>query len=308
MARMAATASTAARARSAPSTSAPTTIGRTPGTWCAPATWRRDLQRCRAGCPLGGKRAAASPATHAGPPTTPRAGMAAAPASPGDVTRAQSTTGTRNGKCWLPAECDVSIRPGWFWHESENDKVRTPQDLMNLYFESVGRGASFLLNVPPDKRGLIYESDAASLRKFGQIMNATFGKNLAHGARISASNVRGKDPAYSAANLTDESRSTYWATDDAVKTPTVTVELPRPATFNLVRLREYIHLGQRVDSFSVDAWQNGDWTAFGSGTSIGMGRILRSEKPVTTNRLRLRITAAAVCPALSELGVFLYEG
>ncbi len=239
---------------------------------------------------------------------TPRSGKGDRPGSPGDVNAAQSTIGTRNGKFWMPAECDVSIRPGWFWHKSENDKVRTPQDLMNLYFESTGRGASFLLNVPPDKRGLIYESDAASLRKFGQIMNATFGKNLAHGARISASNVRGKDPAYSAANLTDESRSTYWATDDAVKTPTVTVELPRPATFNLVRLREYIHLGQRVDSFSVDAWQNGDWTAFGSGTSIGMGRILRSEKPVTTNRLRLRITAAAVCPALSELGVFLYEG
>ena len=239
---------------------------------------------------------------------TPRSEKGDRPGSPGDVNAAQSTLGTRNGKFWMPAECDVSIRPGWFWHASENTKVRTPADLMNLYFESAGRGASFLLNVPPDRRGLIFETDSASLRGFGQLLSTTFAKNIARGGRMTASNVRGNDPAYAPVNLIDDSRSTYWATDDAVKTPIITIDLLRPSTFNLIRLREYIQLGQRVSAFNVDVWQHGDWSSFGSGSSIGISRILRSEKPVTTSRLRLRIIDAAAGPALSEFGVFLYAG
>jgi alpha-L-fucosidase len=240
---------------------------------------------------------------------TPRSEKGDRAGSPGDVNAAQSSIGTRNGQFWMPAECDVSIRPGWFWHASENGKVRTPSDLMTLYFESVGRGASFLLNVPPDRRGLIFETDAASLREFGKTVASTFGKNLTHGARVSATNVRGgSDPAFKPANLIDDSRTTYWSTEDGEKTPAVTIDFVRPSTFNLVRLREYIPLGQRVDSFAIDIWQNGDWTPFGNGTSIGLARILRSQTPVTTNRLRVRITGAAVCPALSEIGVFYHEG
>lgn len=239
---------------------------------------------------------------------TPRSAKGDRPGSPGDVREADSTTGTRNGELWMPAECDVSIRPGWFWHKSENEKVRTPEDLMNLYFESVGRGASFLLNVPPDRRGLIHETDTASLRSFGRIVGSTFAKNLAHRAKANASNTRGNDPAFGPANLLDGSPWTYWSTDDAVKTPSVTIDLPHPATFNLVRVREFIPLGQRVDSLAIDVWQNDNWTSFGRATSIGIGRLIRSEKPVTTSRLRLRVTRAAVCPALSEVGVFHYEG
>lgn len=239
---------------------------------------------------------------------TPRSEKGDRPGSPGDVNAAASSVGTRNGKFWMPAECDVSIRPGWFWHASENGKVRTPADLMNLYFESVGRGASFLLNVPPDKRGLLFETDTASLRSFGKILSTTFGRSLTLGARVSATNTRGNDPAYGPSNLIDESRESYWATDDGAKTASVTIDFARPAAFNLVRVREFIPLGQRVDSFAIEVWQNGDWTSFGTGTSIGMARIVRSEKPVTASRLRLQVTGAAVCPALSEVGVFYYEG
>jgi alpha-L-fucosidase len=186
--------------------------------------------------------------------------------------------------------------------------VRTPENLMDLYFKSVGRGASFLLNVPPDQRGLIYETDAASLRSFGRIVSSTFAKNLALHAKATASNYRGNDPAFGPANLLDGSSWTYWSTDDAVKTPSVTIDLPHPAAFNLVRIREFIPLGQRVDAIAIDVWQNEDWKSFGSATSIGIGRIIRSDKPVTASRLRLRITAAAACPALSELGLYHYEG
>ncbi len=225
------------------------------------------------------------------------------PGSPGNIREKDSVVGTRNGRTWMPAECDVSIRPGWFWHEAENTKVRTPRQLLDLYYQSVGRGASFLLNVPPDRRGLIHETDRDSLRDFGRLLRSTFSQSLSSSAHVTASNERGNSSDFAAAHLIDGKRDTYWATDDAVTTAEVVVQLPRPVEFNLVRLREYIPLGQRVDAFTVETWQAGHWVAFSIGTSIGLCRILKSPTPVTTDRLRLRITGAA-CPALSEFSVF----
>jgi alpha-L-fucosidase len=229
-------------------------------------------------------------------------------AVPGDVREKESTVGTRNGKLWLPAECDVSIRPGWFWHPAENGKVKTPRQLFDLYCESTGRGASFLLNVPPDRRGLIYETDAESLRGFGRVMQATFASNLAAGARISASNVRGRDKAFGPDQLIADKAVGYWATDDHVTEAEVVFELPQAVPFDLVRVRETIALGQRVSAFAVDYWQNGAWAQFGTGTSMGSGRILRSEQPITSQRVRLRITESAACPAISDFGLFRYRG
>lgn len=225
-------------------------------------------------------------------------------AAPGNIRASDLPGGTRNGKFWMPAECDVSIRPGWFWHESENALVKSPRQLLDLYYNSVGRGASFLLNVPPDRRGLIHEQDAQSLQRFGSILRTTFASNLAEGAKVHASRTRGGDAEFRAANLLDGNRSTYWATGDTDKTPEVTLDLRRPVKFNLVRLREYIPLGQRVEAFTVETWLNDGWTLFGSGESIGSCRILRSAAPVTTQKVRLRITRSPVCPALSEFALF----
>ncbi len=233
-------------------------------------------------------------------PLSPNGG----PASPGDVQEKQSTVGTRNGMFWMPAECDVSIRPGWFWHESENAKVKSPQELLNLYYDSTGRGASFLLNVPPDRRGLIHENDAASLRGFHSLVTSTFAHNLAENADLKASNVRGNDRAYSPKNLVDGNSNTYWATDDSAITPELIVTLPAETKLSIVRMRENIRLGQRVEAFQVDIWTTAGWKPFAAGTSIGSCRILRSPTPVSTTRMRLRITKAPVCPAISELGLF----
>jgi alpha-L-fucosidase len=224
------------------------------------------------------------------------------PAVPGNVRAEASTVGTRNGKLWLPAECDVSIRPGWFWHPAENDKVKSPQQLFDLYCESTGRGASFLLNVPPDRRGLIYETDAESLRGFGRMMNATFARNLAFGARVKASNTR---HGYQPIHLLDENRHTYWTTDDNVTQTEIVFDLPRPIRFDLVRVRETIALGQRIGGFSVEYWKDSAWEVFGKGTSVGACRILRSTQPVSANRVRLKITESAACPVLSEFALFL---
>ena len=135
-------------------------------------------------------------------------------AAPGYVRSQEGTTGQRGASQWLPAECDVSIRPGWFWHESENSRVKTPEQLLELYYKSMGRGASFLLNVPPNREGRLAAGDVASLREFGERLRATFQTNLAKGAKLTASNVRGGSAEFGPAKLLDNDRYSCWATDD----------------------------------------------------------------------------------------------
>ncbi len=212
-------------------------------------------------------------------------------------------SGERPGTDWIPAECDVSIRPGWFYHAKEDDRVKTPAQLLDIYYKSVGRGACLNLNLPPDRRGQINEHDIRSLREFRRLLDATFAKNLAQGAQLRASNVRGGGKAYAPQNLLDDKRDSYWATDDSVTTPELTLEFAKPITFNVVSLREHLPLGQRIEAFALDQWKDGQWVEFAKGTSIGNHRLLRGEY-VTTNKVRLRITKAPVCPALSEFGLF----
>ena len=225
--------------------------------------------------------------------------------APGRADVERLNRGDRPGTNWVPAECDVSIRPGWFYHKHEDDEVKTPQQLVDLYYSSVGRGASFLLNLPPDRRGRIHENDARTLREFRGIIEATFATNLANGSRVSASNSRGngRDRRFMPANVLDGSRLTYWATDDDVKTPSLVLDLGQPTTFNVVRVREYLPLGQRVESIIVDMWRDGGWAEFAGATSIGNCRLIRGPR-VTTSRVRLRVTQAPVCPAISEVGLF----
>ncbi len=212
--------------------------------------------------------------------------------------------GVRNGSIWKPAECDVSIRPGWFWHQDQNDKVKTPDQLIDLYFDSVGRGATLLLNVPPDNKGLIEPSDATSLSELHQRIEQMFAQNLASSAKLCASNVRGAGRRFNAHNLVDGDRETYWATDDAVTTPELTVDFGSTQQVAIFRLREAIALGQRIAAFSIDAWQDGGWKEIVQDTSIGNCRLIRLPQPVTTNKLRLRITDCPVALALAELSVF----
>src|SRR6185369_4774339 len=201
-------------------------------------------------------------------------------------------------------ECDVSIRPGWFYHASEDGKVKSGATLVDLYYSSVGRGGSLLLNLAPDRRGQIPDPDVASLREFRRILDATFAIDYAQGARITATNTRGHgDPRFSPRNVIDQRRDTYWATDDEVKTPELIIDLGQEQTFNVVRLREYLPLGQRVEAFALDVWQDNEWKEFANGTSIGNCKLIRG-KPVTTTKVRLRITQAPVCPAISELALF----
>lgn len=225
-------------------------------------------------------------------------------AAPGYTRYSQAEEGTPHGRHWLPAECDVSIRPGWFWHASEDSKVKTPAQLVDLYYKSVGRGASFLLNVPPNRDGRISDPDVASLKEFGRIIHATFAHNLADHAKVTASDVRGQTRSFAPGNLLSTDERRYYASNDDVHTPTVEFELNGEKTFDVIRLREAIQLGQRVDAFAVDAYLSGAWSEVGRATSVGSCRLIRLATPVTASRVRVRITASEACPTLYGFGLF----
>jgi alpha-L-fucosidase len=225
--------------------------------------------------------------------------------APGRADADRLNRGDRPGTHWVPAECDVSIRPGWFYHRYEDDKVKSGAELLDLYYTSVGRGASFLLNLPPDRRGRIPDADAASLRDFRRLHDAVFATDLARGARLDASNVRGggHDARFAPRKVLDGRRDTYWTTDDEVRTPSLTMDLGREVTFNVVRLRECLPLGQRIEAVALDRWRGGDWEEFARVTSIGSCRLIRGDF-ITTTKVRLRVTQAPVCPAIAAVGLF----
>jgi len=223
---------------------------------------------------------------------------------PGTPRSRELPQGHRDGNYWVPAEADVSIRPGWFYHASQDARVKSLDQLLEIYYRSVGMGCNLLLNVPPDRRGLIHEADVASLMALRKVLDLTFDEDLAQGKSAKASNIRGSDAQFGAAKLTDGDRDTYWATDDNVTEAEATVDLGKPALFNRVRVQEHIALGQRIEGFAIDARVDGTWKQIAKGTTIGPRRILQFEG-VVADRVRLRITSSRACPTVSTLELYL---
>ena len=168
----------------------------------------------------------------------------------------------------------------------------------------MGRGATLLLNVPPNRDGLLSAEDLASLQGFGAYLKGTFTQNLAARAKADATHVRGNDKQFGPAHLLDGRPDTYWATDDRVTSADVTIDLGRPAKFQVIRLKEAIRLGQRIDAFTIERWQSDSWEPLVSSSSIGPRRLIHLAAPIIASRLRLRITEASASPALSEFAVF----
>lgn len=211
--------------------------------------------------------------------------------------------GQEDGTHWLPAEVDVSIRPGWYYHPYEDHKVKTLPQLLDIYYHSVGRNASLLLNFPVDTRGLIHENDVEAVMKLAEALKSDFAHDLAVGQKITATNVRGNSSRFSEKRIIDGKKDTYWATDDDVTEASLTIEFSQPTTFNRLLLQEYIPLGQRVKKFKVECIQGGAWQTLAEETTIGYKRILRLPT-VTTSRLRVTIEDSKACPVISNLQVF----
>ena len=208
--------------------------------------------------------------------------------------------GNVNGRNWIPAECDVSIRPGWFYHAKENDKVKSGRELMSLYTKSVGRGANFLLNVPPDTKGLIHEKDSAALMDFRRLRNELLKTNLALHGKVEVSSKRS---GYLPGSLTDGSRKSHWAPPEGQTTCWIEVDMKIPQTFNTIVLEEYIELGQRIQSFSVEVWDGMKYQEVITGTTIGKKRILQFTEH-TSSKVRLMITGSKATPVIGEISLY----
>jgi len=221
----------------------------------------------------------------------------------GDSKSDYLNTGDPNGTKWIVGQCDVSIRPGWFYHADQDSLIKTPQQLADIYYKSVGRNALLLLNLPPDKRGIIHEKDVKSLTEFKALIDASFATDLTKEQTAFANNYRAKHPKFAPQNTLDGDPKTYWATDDKVFPATLEIELGEPTTFDRILIQEPIQLGQRISEFEVDIMGVQGWVTIEKGTTIGYKRILRIPE-INTNKLRLRIKAANNTVAISNIGLF----
>lgn len=212
--------------------------------------------------------------------------------------------GHPDGNQWVPAECDVSIRPGWFYHPEEDDRVKSPDQLVDLYYRSVGHNATLLLNFPVDRRGLIHPVDSANAVRFHEMIQQQLKTNLVAGMTPKVSNERGGD--FVASALTDDNFDTYWATEDGVTTADIEFSFDTPTRMNRMMLQEYIPLGQRVKAFVVEYLDKDTWLPVKLNeetTTIGYKRLLRFET-VETKGIRIRITDARGLLCLSSVGVY----
>ncbi len=190
-----------------------------------------------------------------------------------------------------------------YYHQSEDHKVKSVKHLVDIYYHSIGRNASFLLNFPVDQRGLIHEKDVGQLMKMVEVIRRDMETDLARNAAVEASSVRGDSRRFDARKAVDGDPETYWATDDEVTTAWLTINFEKETTFNRFLVQEYIPLGQRVKAFSLEAWVNDAWAEIDVQTTIGNKRILRFEN-VTSQKLRLNILDARACPVISNIEVY----
>ena len=204
---------------------------------------------------------------------------------------------------WHPAQVNTSIRPGWFYHASQDNQVKSLEHLLDVYYGSVGGNGQFLLNLPPDKRGLIHENDVERLKELGRVLRETFDENLAQGCSVKASAVCRVDDKYRAENIVDGDKNTYWTTDEWVETATVEFDLGQEKSFNVVKVQEYIKTGQRVEEFSLEIWEGGKWIEIARSTVIGYKRLLRFDT-IRARRVRLKIIQSRVSPTICEFGLY----
>jgi len=222
---------------------------------------------------------------------------------PGSPNYKELRTGHEDGTHWVPAEVDVSIRPGWYYHPSEDHKVKSLPHLLDIYYNSIGRNASLLINFPVDTRGLIHENDVMQIMKLAEAIKNDFAEDLAVHRSVSTTNTRGNSKKYKANNVTDGNPDTYWATDDGVNSASLLIDFYEPTEMNRFLVQEDIRLGQRVKEFTLEALVEGEWEEVAHETTIGRKRILRFPN-ITTDKLRFTILDSKASPVISNISVY----
>lgn len=214
-------------------------------------------------------------------------------------------SGNQSGNQWIPAEADVSIRPGWFYSPSTDSQVKSVDNLMDIYFSSVGRNANLILNVPPDRSGRINPIDSTRLMEFKDAREKAFQDDFAKRSNCVSSDVRGGKARFAAANIVDGKYKSYWTTDDGVTSSSFTVSFRIPRKISMVLLQEYIALGQRVEEFSIECRPSEDepWKEIGHGTTIGYKRIVRFPE-VEAAAVRVNIIKSLACPLINNAEIY----
>jgi alpha-L-fucosidase len=202
-----------------------------------------------------------------------------------------------SGLVWYPAETDVSIRPGWFYHPEENDKVKSPEKLLDIYFHSVGRNGVLLMNLPPDKEGLINEADIKNLQEWKRLRDDIFKNNIAEGASITSPNGINKKA------VLDKKYDTYWTTKGKDTSATIELSLKSKSSFNVLMLQENIAIGQRIENLIFEYWNGKQWKNIIEGTTVGYKRLWQFPD-VSTNKIRLKIISSRLNPTISEIGLY----
>lgn len=201
---------------------------------------------------------------------------------------------------WQAAEVDTSIRPGWFYHRSENTRVRSLKTLKDIYFRSVGGNCTLLLNIPPDTDGLFSKYDVARLEALGQAIKSAFAVCLSDDAVFTADKCDGKN---FIENVKTDSYDKYFSTDKGDNTVTITVSFPESRKIHMAVIKENILLSQRIEKFTIECQHGKSWKTIFEGTTIGYKRIARF-RPTLTDKLRISITDSRVNPVISHIAVY----
>ncbi len=204
------------------------------------------------------------------------------------------------GYKWSPAETDTSIRPGWFYHETENDHVRSTETLIDIWYRTVGGNSTLLLNIPPDRRGLFHENDVQRLRELGEYIRKTFATNLADNAAVTANSDNGYDLPE---NVKTDSYDTYYKPFDGENAVQLNIKLDGEYDVTHVVIKENIKFSQRIEKYVIEAKTADGWTELNRGTTVGYKKIARFDA-VKTDEIRIRILDSRVCPIISFVGVY----
>jgi alpha-L-fucosidase len=208
---------------------------------------------------------------------------------------------------WYPAEVNTTMlqNNAWFW--AHNKQPRTVTQLVDIYYTSVGRNGNLILNLSPDKRGLVPDNQLDALSKAAQIINETFATDLAKGGKVTADTV---NPMSKPSLILDDNLDTWWEAASGKTNGAVIITLPKAVTFDVVSLQEAVdHRGQRIESFVIETWNGSAWVAAekistDDLTTVGHRRLIRLKAPVTADQVCIRITGARLEPTLAEVGLF----
>ena len=207
-------------------------------------------------------------------------------------------SGKPNGNRFIPAEADVSIRPGWFYHESQDDFVRTPENLMELYYASVGRGCGLLLNIPPNRKGQLSENDVKSILGFNMLLSKSFKENLLSGAMSSESTQTSGAP-----SILDSGFFAPLASDTA---PMLRIKLPRKTKINTIMIGEAVELGQKITKIRASAVLNGEKTELFCAQSVGY-KLIKSFDVTEADEIIVEVLESLDTPVLDKIGAYLIE-